>query len=385
MRDNVFTNNLGYAINITNACDISVSAIEAYGQTYSSGADITIDQTGSMTVLNSVNCRGIAFGVGGILKITGGGITAGTLTAGGLVTGGQPGSARMDVQNYKGLVIGTSGLNSSSTDAATNNNLTISNIGADGITVSGQVTSTRTAGSGYGHVVLNTYGSVSISNVNARGISSYGQQDGGNITITAGTNITAIGSLDAVCQEAAGYARYGGNITLVASNGTISVKDLWSYNNSSISTYPAGNISLTAYGDITVSGTISAKMTVTTTATNKYGQLNLTATGPGSKITVANLDLTSFRTNAANTFDAAGSNSYITGIISNYTSKGTNSLRLAAGQIVWYNATLAGNAYLNAADYVMVGGGTLMHSGTVSSTRTTLPEFVNQLGYDNQL
>jgi len=383
------TNYAAYAINITNACDISVSAIEAYGQTYSGGADVTVDQTGNMNVAGQVKSSGTAYGSGGWIKLTGGGITAGTLIAGSIVSGNNRAPNFIQVQSYRGVTItGTGGLDSHETgvlvgDSNTNRTISVTDIGTGGIIVTGQINSSRITYRG--PVTLSSYGAIAISNVNASATTPFGQSDGGDITITAGSHITAIGTLDSSLSVGTSYARSGGNITIMSSNGAVSLASLTAANNCVFNTVKAGDISITSYGDLTITGTLTAKMTGYPTATNKYGFLNLISTGPGSKITVGNLNLTSFRTNAANTFDAAGSNSYITGIISNYTSKGTNSLRLAAGQIVWYNATLAGNAYLNAADYVMVGGGTLMHSGTVSSTRTTLPEFVNQLGYDNQL
>jgi hypothetical protein len=131
----------------------------------------------------------------------------------------------------------------------------------------------------------------------------------------------------------------------------------------------AGDILITAGGDITLSGSITANNTY---ADSEDGVLSLTATGAAARITVKDLDCATFRMSAGYwTFNAGGGKSYITGVLANFdtTNSPAAELRVPAGQILYYDPKVPGNQYLARKRYTLSGGGILRPpvSGTVVS------------------
>ena len=77
---------------------------------------------------------------------------------------------------------------------------------------------------------------------------------------------------------------------------------------------------------------------------------------------MADLDCSKFVTGATNwTFNAGSGKSFVTGVISDFdtTNSPSMDLRVPAGQVVYYDPRLPGNACLDRARYVLDGGGVL--------------------------
>lgn len=127
----------------------------------------------------------------------------------------------------------------------------------------------------------------------------------------------------------------------IQTSGSVNVGNLHTYGVWQAGYY-AGDIRVTAGGDIAVTGTINAN--------NNFqdandGILSLSATGAASRITLGDLDVSLFR---SATLAAGGGFTFITNSLLNFPTNapGNGRLNAGAGQIISYNPALAANAYL---------------------------------------
>jgi hypothetical protein len=206
----------------------------------------------------------------------------------------------------------------------------------------------------------------------ARGIDTYG---GPCSTWPSGGNVTLLGNYGGVSPSGACtvpqiqtyvgfYANYGGVAGSIAIAGytSVTVSNLWSYNDTGAGKTP-GNIAITnVAGSITINGSINANSLFGTAD----GTLTLqTTAGSGGDITVQALNLTNVQYAAFNP-DGSG---FILGPITGTNGAAataatvTNNLRVPAGKWVWYwpdlNPGLSNRSYTVANLSGGVGGGTL--------------------------
>lgn len=216
----------------------------------------------------------------------------------------------------------------------------------------------------YTSVVVNGYAAydkANIGNAGDYGINA-GAALGGGDNASGRVIVAGIGSGGIAIPYGVStfHCRNSINRTIaLQTTGSVNVGRLNSSNSSWFSGKSGGNILITAGGDITVTGTINANNNY---ADSGDGILSLTATGALATITVADLDCNTFRMSTSyDTFSAGSRTSTITGTLANfdYTTPTSSQIRAQTGQTVYYDPTLAGNAYLSGATYTLSGGGLL--------------------------
>jgi hypothetical protein len=189
----------------------------------------------------------------------------------------------------------------------------------------------------------------------------------GDVSIDADADILVSGTIDTRMTRADDYSFKAGDISITSANGSVTVGTLLasSLRTSSSESRRAGNVSLTSFNNLKVTGDIDLSFG-NPAHQHLYGFLNLTSTGPGSKIEVQDLDCDLFQVSGS-TFDAAGGESYIRGTLSNFDVDFGTRLSAPEGQVVYYDPNVEGNEYLGGAKYVLSGGGILRtaFSGTL--------------------
>jgi len=323
---------------ITNATHITVRNIDLRGE---AGGGATIVHTGNMTLTGSLldwhrgsgrtllldgqnaGALGVSNGIARVRSTAGGNYGVIIRNYTGVTVAGTASYDKPNVGNF-----GDYGINAALSAQSSSLGIVITNIGSGGINIPlglstwGKVPYNR-------EIIIETQGDVTCGELNTHAVCWQTGKKAGDVTITAGGDVT-LGNINTAVSPLDGY---------------------------SAASCRGGNITVTTDGNIRLIGSIDAGNPDATDGW--WGILSLNAT---NAITVGDLDCSKFRTIATSwTFDAGGSKSFITGVISNFDTGNSPSmdLRVPEGQIVYYDPSLPGNAYLNRARYSLDGGGSL--------------------------
>ena len=411
------------SIIITNASRVQLSSIDTHNLAYHSGAiqlfvtgdiavasllsyapvrpgAVIVQQQGSLTagvISNTAAASGSSTPAAPI-TLTGGGINAGgACSVGGIFSAGGLGTNSI-IQNYQAVGIGANGIDVSDNGFGTNphypGNLFIQNVGAGGLTVAGTILDTSTNASSNGGpptlrtgvTITNITGDVQVAGIDTHsavwGTSASQRTAAGPVTISAAGNVK-VGSLTTYFGSTNGSAGYNaGNITVVSSAGSVSVGNLDARQAYNANNSYAGNATLTAYGNLSITGSVIALSAAYGGACQ--GALSLTTIpGSGGSIYVNSqtsdvFDISQMRSAQ---FNSASGNSYLAGALANFATGSTGGngtlaspfvttqtvLRVNTNQTLYYwwtpgglNATLAGNVYKVATTNGAGGAGGLL-------------------------
>lgn len=285
-------------------------------------------------------------------------------------------SGPITIENYTGVTIGSAGIDAH-TYVAGANSLFIRNIGTGGVNIAGDILTYQPGLEGadyntYYIYITNIAGRVSVGNIDMHCVNwtltgQHHRKVGGLIVsctgdVTLGNLTTYSGSTDGNTD-----IHPGGNITITSSTGRITVGNMDGRAARPISGSHGGNVSLTAFRDISVTGTV-INLDALYSASQR-GTLSLTTTaGGGGRIYVgattnAVLDMNLLLTATLNS-DAKRTD--LAGVLANFDATSTNGsgtatnpfvttqtkLRVPSDQRVYYkfvpgvlNDALGGYAY----------------------------------------
>ncbi len=147
-----------------------------------------------------------------------------------------------------------------------------------------------------------------------------------------------------------GATWFGGDVDITAA-GTVSINgvngiDTRLRGDSSHSGSHAGDVTIaTTVGDVLIAGGFDLRLA--TGSGGRAGRLSLSTSDAAGGISVGSLDMDNFEYAI---FSAGSSDSYVLGDVLNFVD-GTDILRADAGQKIYYDPNVAGNAYLNGLTY----------------------------------
>jgi hypothetical protein len=355
-------------IAIRGATDIACEGFYTYGASSAGGGDVTVTQSGNFTASNIWTYGWYNGSRAGAVSCTGGGTTAGTFTINGQIDcsdhayAGSP----LTISGYRAVSIGSGGIENYNTGASDGNTLSITNIGAGGVTVVGPINHyTRGANqSSYTHpnnVTISTTGNIQLNTVSTYQWHSgeYTYTDSGTIRLTAGGSIVATGTL--ATYQLADYDAQSRNsgALVVTADGTVQLAGIDTHRLRNQSNRYAGDVNVTAGGDISIRGTINL---YSPNGGDRRGDLSLTNNLRGT-ITLNALDMTNL--NIAS-FNSGVGWSQITNTLANFVTNYTSGsgtwvapyvttqtqLRTPAGQRIYYTyAAGLTNDYLGGYTY----------------------------------
>lgn len=366
------TDKSGSPITITGATDIVCANIDASGNGTGAGGPIQIAQSGNLTVTNIITTPRNASSTktGGAVTLCGAGRTSG-IPAGWLqilssIANAGTYSASILICGYDKVTVGAGGILSYQSNGSSSgsmlNSVTITNIGAGGVMIAGPIQTYSLNDHGQGPVTIQTVGAVQLASVDThRGLGgNWVNEDAGRVQITAGGNVEVTGGLDtSMLGNGSGYSRNAGDIGIISTNGWVKLNSIVTTNKANDSARYAGDVSVSAHGDLTIAGTINLYSPY---GGNHRGDLTLTTDSHGS-IFLGTLDMAN-----ANLvkFDSGTGISQITNALANFSTTYTNGegtasnpfvttqtqFRVPAGERVYYVYVPGGlNNYLDGRAY----------------------------------
>ena len=283
-------------IAITNATDVGLWQINTCsGKSGSRGGAITISQTGNLVATNLYaygENDGAGIGGGGAITCTGSGPAGGSLlVAGQIANYGKPtgastlGPGPITISGYSGVTVGSGGIVSyRSANQGSMPALTITNIGAGGVTILGPLSHYETDGDNHAaspapDVTISTAGSVQLIGIDTYISYSPGNwlknHGPGNIIITAGGSVLAAGDFRTYLNSGGTEWKNAGAVTITA-GGAVQLAGIDTHNSYNSTAYYAGDVQVTAGGDIALKGTVNLSAP---SGGDRRGDLALTAAG----------------------------------------------------------------------------------------------------------
>lgn len=316
------------------------------------GGDVTVTQSGNFTANNIWTYGWYQTSRAGAVSFTGGGPTAGTFTINGQIDcsdhsyAGSP----LTISGYRGVSIGSGGIKNYNQGPPDGNTLAITNIGDGGVSVVGPIEHhTRGANQSYfthpNHVTISTTGNIQLNSVSTYQWHSgeYMYTDSGTIRLTAGGSIVATGTL--ATYQLADYDTQSRNsgAVVVRADGTVQLAGIDTHRLRNQSNRYAGDVNVTAGGDISIRGTINLH---SPNGGDRRGDLSLTNNLRGT-ITLNSLDMTNLNIAC---FNSGAGWSQIANELANFATNRTDGsgtvadpyiasqtqLRTPAGQRIYY-------------------------------------------------
>lgn len=386
---------------ITNAADVTVRDLKTRAANWG-------QPSGAIEVYHSGNFKArqvYAYGVAGYMRggpvvLQGGGVSAGTLEVTEKIITSGKGAGSVLITGYSSVTIGSGGIEANKNGSDPAATMTITNIGAGGVS-SPLGTFTTKDETGQASVKptirISTAGPVTISNVVTRcgnpGSGAWLYNDSGDIIISAGGNISILGSNDTrQVTTAVSYTRNAGDVAITSSGGSVTLGHINTSNvrTSSSGGYRAGNATVVGATGVTIMGTLNLSFG-SPAYPNLYGELSLNTTASGDIVvgddTSDVFDLVMMKLAK---FDSASGYSRIGGSVANFdttSSGGTGTLkdpyittqtklRAPSGQKIYYNYVPGGlNDYLQGKVYRLADlAGNAGQGGLLLVTGSDIPK-----------